>query len=37
LTAERYSHGATFDAVDKDVSDVLPHFEEPKKPKGKKK
>jgi integrase len=37
-TAERYSHGATFDAVDKDVSDVLPHFkDEPKKPKGKKK
>jgi integrase len=35
-TAERYSHGATFDAVDKDVSDVLPHFDEPKKPKGKK-
>ena len=35
-TAERYSHGDTFDEINKSVSDVLPHFDEPKKPKGKK-
>ena len=35
-TAERYSHGAKFDEIDKDVAGILPHFDEPKKPKGKK-